>query len=250
MILKIPEPPYLGPGLPLPKPTLFDYSDGSVLAFNADTLHGTHLNLTDYTRISLSTRINLGELRFNADDFRHVKSWMSSNVIESNLFVKELPLLPDNETINCPCTDSSSSENRPGTASVLEVAQTDPLDTGNTYKTHYSNNRKFYNLEIVKEEKQIAVTITDQLKSGEKVLIKTNDREFIVVQLVDGLKAFSNRCPHNGISLIDGYNDTKHIYCPGHGVAFDLETGVSKCTHLQLKTYPVEKTNFGFVINL
>ncbi len=47
-------------------------------------------------------------------------------------------------------------------------------------------------------------------------------------------------CPHEDVSLADGYLDGNTLVCPGHGYGFDLQTG--KCRHdasLVLRRYVI-----------
>ena len=57
------------------------------------------------------------------------------------------------------------------------------------------------------------------------------------------VKVFSSKCPHLGISLVDGYFDKKKIVCPGHALTFNLKDGQSKCKNLKLKFYDVREKN-------
>lgn len=72
------EPPYVRSGVPLPRPEFFNLEPGAVIAFNADTLHSSRVNLTETTRVSFSTRINPSRPVFDPKPFRHVKYWIHS----------------------------------------------------------------------------------------------------------------------------------------------------------------------------
>ena len=39
------------------------------------------------------------------------------------------------------------------------------------------------------------------------------------------------------MDLADGYHDERQIYCPGHGVAFSLADGSSRCQAFKLHQY-------------
>ncbi len=63
----------------------------------------------------------------------------------------------------------------------------------------------------------------------------------VIVTRVDGaLVATAGVCPHEDVSLADGYLDGTSLVCPGHGYGFDLHTG--RCRHdasLTLRRYAV-----------
>jgi nitrite reductase/ring-hydroxylating ferredoxin subunit len=63
----------------------------------------------------------------------------------------------------------------------------------------------------------------------------------VIVTRIDGaLIAVPGVCPHEDVALADGELRGHEIVCPGHGYAFDLETG--RCTHdpgLALRRYPI-----------
>jgi toluene monooxygenase system ferredoxin subunit len=63
----------------------------------------------------------------------------------------------------------------------------------------------------------------------------------VIVTYVEGqLVACPGVCPHEDVSLADGYLDGNSIVCPGHAYRFDLETG--RCRHdagLHLRRYPI-----------
>src|SRR5262245_2771220 len=58
---------YIAPGNSLPKPHTLEIPDGSVFVFNSDLLHGSHLNISNVTRIAIAPRICLQKPRFNPE---------------------------------------------------------------------------------------------------------------------------------------------------------------------------------------
>jgi nitrite reductase/ring-hydroxylating ferredoxin subunit len=54
-------------------------------------------------------------------------------------------------------------------------------------------------------------------------------RPILVANVGGRLRAVASTCPHEDVSLLDGDLDGSRIVCPGHGYAFDLDTG--RCTH-------------------
>jgi nitrite reductase/ring-hydroxylating ferredoxin subunit len=85
----------------------------------------------------------------------------------------------------------------------------------------------------------IALCPAETLSIGEKILVNLKNESVIVFRTVQGLQAVSAIGPHLDINLIDGFHDEQHIYCPGHGVAFNLIDGSSKCHLLRLRVYKV-----------
>jgi nitrite reductase/ring-hydroxylating ferredoxin subunit len=83
------------------------------------------------------------------------------------------------------------------------------------------------------------VCASDTLGSGEKMLVNFSKESVVVIRSSTGLQAVSARCPHAGVNLIDGFHDEQYIYCPGHGVAYCLNDGSSKCDLLKLQVYKV-----------
>ena len=63
----------------------------------------------------------------------------------------------------------------------------------------------------------------------------------VLVTRVDGeILATAGVCPHEDVSLADGYLDGATLVCPGHAYGFDLHTG--RCRHdasLLLRRYAV-----------
>ena len=208
------EPFYIAPGNPLPKPLKFAVSDGAVLAFNGDLLHATQLNISEVTRVSISIRVNPYAPEFDQNISRHVSLWHCSSDIENDIFDKpiEFPKRP----------------HKPKDASIVR------------------------NLVPPREHQKIAidrafpaageclpVMNSEQLSIGERVTIKFSNREIVVYRTDKGVFATAAECPHLGIKLIDGFCDGETVYCPGHGVTFDLKTGVSRCELLTLRTFPL-----------
>ena len=63
----------------------------------------------------------------------------------------------------------------------------------------------------------------------------------VIVTRIEGeLVATAGVCPHEDVSLANGYIDGDTLVCPGHAYGFDLRTG--KCRHdasLLLRRYAV-----------
>jgi toluene monooxygenase system ferredoxin subunit len=62
----------------------------------------------------------------------------------------------------------------------------------------------------------------------------------MITQLHGELIATPGVCPHEDVSLANGYLEGDALICPGHGYAFDLHSG--KCVHdpgLELRRYKI-----------
>lgn len=101
------------------------------------------------------------------------------------------------------------------------------------------------------------VKIADDISS-----IKFNDKNIAVI-FIDGrriciingeagLKACTDRCPHAGGILSEGYVDLhQNIVCPVHGYRFNLKTGRDAYNEgYFLKTFPVIVNDEGVFIRI
>lgn len=206
------EPPYVSPGTSLPKPCKIAPKAGSMLIFNPEVLHGTQLNVSELTRIVISTRLNPAKPLFDPNIVNyHMKFWYSSKDLATNSF-----------------------------GNVLEFSKEDNL-----------GNSRIKNIDDSPPNQPTVITIDDQklgeipieicnsegLILGQKILVKFKNEDVVIINNTRGIFAFRSACPHVGINLVDGFYDEKDIYCPGHGVAFDIKDGSSKCDLLKLQVY-------------
>lgn len=74
----------------------------------------------------------------------------------------------------------------------------------------------------------------------------------IMVTCVDGaIVATSSMCPHEDVSLADGFLEGTLVECPGHAYCFDLVSGA--CQHdeeLRLRRYRVSLVNDEVFVDL
>lgn len=204
-------PPYLAPGTALPKPHKMAVPDRGVLCFNSEMLHGTQLNVSDLTRVVISIRINPGKPTFSKESTeRDYVEWYSSEDVANDRHyrLREFPRAK-NIGKSIKTVKVTAFEKR------LFVRTSEPL----------------------LHDVPLRLCPSENLPIDKKVLVSTPNEEVVVARLPEGLRAFHARCPHVGINLIDGYHDDSRIYCPGHGVAYDLLTGKSKCPSLKLRMY-------------
>ncbi len=71
----------------------------------------------------------------------------------------------------------------------------------------------------------IKVDAPADLAPGEVVIARAGYQEFAVCNVDGRLHAVSNRCPHQGGDLGDGFLEGPCLHCPLHGWAFDVRTG-------------------------
>lgn len=227
------EPPYLAKEFPLPKPTFFDLDPGDLIAFNSDTLHGTRVNHSPYTRVSISTRLNPKRPRFSPHQFRHVKLWVHSSNLKAftEASVHGVPSIEDSHRIH----GSSQSP----LDEFIFVAPKEDSGNGNTCK-------KTLPLEVQVIE-ALGNRVNVDLPVGKKVLVKLSGRDVVLSRTTKGLRAVSARCPHVGYNLAYGGHDDDSIYCPGHGLAFDWNTGESACG-FRVRTLSVHEDSDGIYI--
>jgi nitrite reductase/ring-hydroxylating ferredoxin subunit len=62
--------------------------------------------------------------------------------------------------------------------------------------------------------------------------------EKLMVFRIDGtVKAVSRICPHLNFDMYAAYSDDSKLYCPGHGVAFSIQDGSSRCKAFSLEVF-------------
>lgn len=201
---------YLAPGVPVTRPHRVAPAPGQLLVFNPETLHGTQLNVSDETRIALTTRINPGEPRFAHDAPFHMEHWYASPDLERRRFVARV----------------FPADQYRGERSVREV---EPYEDERTVRVR-KEARPESNVPY-------AVCRSDELRPGDKMAADLGDLRVLLWRDGDEVRAFSRVCPHLGIDLGDGYHDGDQISCPGHGIAYSWSDGRSKCDAFALQRY-------------
>jgi nitrite reductase/ring-hydroxylating ferredoxin subunit len=85
---------------------------------------------------------------------------------------------------------------------------------------------------------------------AEYFLVKGN--KICIARTHEGVFAVSDRCPHNGASLSQGFcNEKSQIVCPMHRYPFDLKTGRATAgLSYSLITYPLEIKSDGVYIGI
>ncbi|AFZ20711.1 Rieske 2Fe-2S domain-containing protein [Allocoleopsis franciscana] len=204
---------YIPPGNTLPKPHKLQLQDGSIFVFNSDLLHGSHLNISNLTRIALSPRVILQKPTFYPDSSnREYSGWHSSKDIGRGEFEK-LIKFPKKENWGT----LYEGRQKPYVEKRISITLNSSLS----------------------EVTPIALCPSDTLSVGEKMLVNFRRESIVILRTIEGLRAVSALCPHLKANLIDGFHDEQHIYCPGHAVTFSLTDGSSKCNLLKVRVYNV-----------
>lgn len=208
-----PKSMYLAPGIALPRPLKVGLAPGQLLLFNPEMLHGTQVNISDETRVALTTRINPHEPRFNDDAPFNFEHWYSSVDLERREFGR-IRLFAANRHRGDPSMRS--------TAGAID-----------------SRTRRLTLPAAVPKEEEVVLCASDALGDGEMLAVDAPNLKLLLVRTPAGVRGYDRRCPHRGIDVADGYHDAEQLFCPGHGVAFALADGTSKCPAFRLRAFDV-----------
>ena len=202
---------YLAKGQQVSEPHQVDLKPGELLLFNPEMLHSTQVNVSNTTRVALTTRINPHKPKFNDEAPFNFEHWHNSTDIAAKRY-KALDVFPAGKHRGEP-----SYEARP---------KLEGIKTKTIAQTHRASDGP-------------ACAVSD-LAAGVKVAVDFADAKIIVWRDKDGeIKAYSRLCPHVGVDLVDGWHDENHVHCPGHGLKFAWEDGHSNCASFSLRAYSV-----------
>lgn len=207
-----PKSMYLAPGQQVSEPHQVDLAPGQLLLFNPEMLHSTQVNVSDFTRVALTTRVNPHRPRFNDEAPFNFEHWHSSRDLERRRF-RSMDVFPAGKNRGAP-----SHEARPR----LDRQKSDAIKVG----------------AAVGSGPACAASL---VKPGSKLAIDFADAKVMVFRdaATGALKAYSRACPHVGVDLIDGWHDDKEAHCPGHGLRFRWRDGESNCEGMRLKSFIV-----------
>jgi nitrite reductase/ring-hydroxylating ferredoxin subunit len=201
---------YLAEGVPVTKPHKVVTKPGQLLVFNPETLHGTHVNISDETRIVITTRLNPGQPRFDLSAAWSFEHWYSSDDLEHKRF-NAVSVFPAKKYRGKPSFEFKPGKPAPETRLVSLDAS---LSTG--------------------EHRVIAST---ELAEGKKIAVDFLDAKLVLFRVDGQVRALDRVCPHLSFDMIAAHHDDKAIYCPGHGVAFNIADGASRCAAFRLCQY-------------
>ncbi len=215
--LKYDEFMYLDPNIKPPNITKIDLEKGELLLFNSEQLHATRLNTSNQTRFVITTRVIQDQPTFNKSiNHRHYLNWMSSKKIKNN--------------------DYTTKEYK----NFIKIKSTIKEKKVSKKKISIKINSNF------EDKKEFNVP---KIKNKQIININYYDKNILLTRVRNKFLAFSEKCPHLGVSLKNGFILDNQIKCPAHGVEFNLKNGFSGCK-LKLRTYEVKilKNNSKLVI--
>lgn len=206
---------YLSPGYALPKPTYLPMAAGDMLIFDPEILHGTHLNISDRTRVAVSLRLNARKPSFSPDCFYAREFWRRASDIEAGRYDAVLHLKREDNLDPPQPPKTIDWPERPATIRIAEAGAGQPIR--------------------VRPEAPIA--------EGQRLIVEMGDRRIILQRHLGALFAIDARCPHYGMDLTDGAASNGSLFCPGCGVAFDIATGRSAAPSLTLRRFQVSEND-------
>ncbi len=201
---------YLAPGVELSPPLKVELKAGELFVFNPETLHATQVNISDETRVALTTRINPGTPRFSAKAPFHFEHWYSSTELRRRKFWS-MKMFPAARHLGEP----SIKERAPYSAARTVRLKTDAKLNGSA----------------------VPLCASLALENGHKLAVDLADAKLLVFRDGAELRAYSRKCPHLGIDLADGGHDEKQTFCPGHGIGFSWRDGASSCPAFRLRQF-------------
>ena len=71
----------------------------------------------------------------------------------------------------------------------------------------------------------VAVAATDELASGDRIVVEVKDHYVAVFNVGGNFYAIEDVCTHDDGPLAEGELDGTVIECPRHGAKFDITTG-------------------------
>ncbi len=204
---------YLASGQQVSEPHQVDLKPGQLLLFNPEMLHSTQVNVSDKTRVALTTRVNPHTPRFNDEAPFNFEHWHNSSDLERRRF-KALDVFPAGRNRGAP-----SHDQRP----KLAAHKTKRISVGHAVGDG-------------------PACLSSDLVAGSKVAIDFLDAKALLWRTAAGeVKAYTRLCPHVGVDLADGWHDGDVVHCPGHGLRFSWLDGASNCASFRLRAFSVEE---------
>ena len=91
---------------------------------------------------------------------------------------------------------------------------------------------------------------SSELWQGELVTVEVPGCRVLLTRVQEGVKAYRDRCPHQGVRLSEGSLAGSIVTCRAHHFQFDLATG--ECLNpreLRLEAVPIAIENDFIVLN-
>jgi nitrite reductase/ring-hydroxylating ferredoxin subunit len=214
---------YLKEGYELPKPVKMSLRRGEMLVFNPEMLHATHVNTTDRTRLAVSTRINPAAPTFDPSCFYAKEFWHAASDLEQGVFDRVIQFRREDHLVGAPA--ALGAEASGGASAEAGPRCREPIPLG-----------------APDADGWIRVFPAARLGANDRINVLLEDgREVLLLRRGGDPVAVQSRCAHLKVRLADGYVDERSIFCPAHGVEYDLSSGRSSCDLLRLAVWPVEE---------
>jgi nitrite reductase/ring-hydroxylating ferredoxin subunit len=214
-----PKSMYITPGVQLPKPRKIVPRPGELLVFNPEILHGTQVNISDSTRVVVSTRLNPVTPRFDINAPFHFEHWFSSEDLARNK-LSRIHAFPKDQYSGVPRVSKPD-----------EVVKTSPTPLKVSGR--------------ISDGVPLRVCDSSALGLGQRLSVELDDAKLLLFRDSEKVHAFSRLCPHLGVDLADGHQEGELAYCPGHGIRFSLLDGSSRCREFKLRQYRATENDGG-----
>jgi 3-phenylpropionate/trans-cinnamate dioxygenase ferredoxin subunit len=101
-------------------------------------------------------------------------------------------------------------------------------------------------------ENWIEVATTADVPAGGNRSYSVSGQEILIVRTTTGTYAIENMCSHQLQKLEGGKTKGVHIFCPAHGVRFDMRTGcpAGTLTKKPVKVWPAKIEGEAILVNL
>lgn len=200
---------YTGEGWRAPKPVRVFADNGQLIAFNGNMVHSSICNTSEATRLAITCRLNAEAPTFIKEAYWQITRWLNSADVERGVF---------------------ESVNFVG-APVVACG-----DTG--VDTPVGMRKPDLVVDAEVKEEGVRVLPSEALPEGSKCLVAFRDGRIVVGRGRKGPFAIGALCPHRLVSLADGYlDDDDLVWCPGHGLRFDVHSGRSCAARYHIPAY-------------
>jgi nitrite reductase (NADH) small subunit len=202
---------FLGSGYPLPRPTRPKIEDGDLFVFSTDILHSSQLNVSDKTRVALTTRIDSGTPVFSKESLWFVQRWYSADGILAGRWLRKVVRAAENSI--------------PRLAEIQDAAEDRSITIPGFFRV----------------DRQYTVGPSDLIPENGTLTVHFDNKRILILRSNGQLRGCSARCPHGDYHLGDGYHDERVLICPGHGLEFDSRTGRSVLDRYRLAMFKVSE---------
>ncbi len=212
---------YVQRGYALPPPTHVPLAAGEMLVFDPEILHGTHLNVTDRTRVAVSLRVNARKPVFDPGCFYAREFWRRAGDIAAGELDTVLHLKREDNLAAAAAAPAAPPR------AALATVETRPAP----------------------DDRFVTVGPSSLVGEAERIVAVLPERRVMLGRRNGALFAVDATCPHYGLDLADGGARGEVVYCPGCAVGFDVATGRSASPGLALTTFAVREDGGTIVLD-